>query len=69
MSESEYEGHEGEMNAVADMIMTIANNLDMNDTLVSQIDDILGLDKQNMHGTRYEKVLLHFKSRLTSPHP
>ncbi|MCY4641533.1 MAG: hypothetical protein OXC41_02370 [Gammaproteobacteria bacterium] len=69
MSESEYEGHEGEMNAVADMIMTIANNLDMNDTLVSQIDDILGLDNQNMHGTRYETVLLHFKNRLTSPHP
>lgn len=69
MSESEYEGHEGEMNAVADMMMTIANNLDMNDNLVSQIDDILKLDKQNMQGTRYEKVLLHFRHRLVNPHP
>ena len=69
MSESEFEGHEGEMNAVADMVITIASNLNMNDNLVSQIDDILKLDNQNMSGSRYEKVLLHFRHRLTNPHP
>ncbi|MDE0411047.1 MAG: hypothetical protein OXI37_02360, partial [Gammaproteobacteria bacterium] len=63
MSEPEFEGHEGEMNAVADMIITIAGNLDMNDKLVDQIDGILKLDDQNMSGTRYEKVLLYFKHR------
>ena len=68
MSDSEYEGHEGEMNAVADMIITIASNLDMNDKLVDQIDGILKLDNQNMSGTRYEKVLLHFRHRFTNPH-
>ena len=69
MSESEFEGHEGEMNAVADMVITIASNLDMNDNLINQIDDILKLDNQNMSGSRYEKVLLHFRHRLMNPRP